>query len=84
MKKEYKIDKTIRGDFYRIELTKRYKGIPGFAPEYHNKHIGTITVKFRKDKPYFQSADSLDVLEIEDIKEILQLIKKGYRKKDFN
>lgn len=85
MKKRYYIDATIRGDFYRIELTKTYNNIPGFAPEQYDKVVGNVTVKFRDEPPYFQTGGgSYDVLSKSDIKTILNLLEKGYREKDFS
>lgn len=85
MKKRYWIDNgSIRGDFYRIELTKTYPGIPGFAPEYYDIVIGSVTVKFRDEAPYFQtSGNTYTVLSKADIKTILKLLETGYRKSDF-
>ena len=84
MEKEYRIENTIRGEFYVVELTKRYPGMPGFAPEYHDNIIGRVVVKFREDKPYFQTGgNTYEVLEIEDIEEIKQLLERGYKEEDF-
>ena len=84
MRKRYFIDRTIRGDFYRIELTKTFKNIPGFAPEEYDREIGTVTVKFRDDKPYFQTDGSgYTVLTKAEIKQILKLLERGYKKEDF-
>jgi hypothetical protein len=58
--------------------------MPGFAPEYYDKVIGTVTVKFRDEKPYFQtSSDTYTVLSKADIKTILKLLETGYKKSDF-
>ena len=84
MKKEYKIENSIRGDFHRISLTKRYKGMPGFAPDYHDIVIGDIVVMFRDEEPYFQtSSDTFKVLQLEDIIEIKDLLERGYMQEDF-
>lgn len=84
MKKRYHIDHTIRGDFYRIELTKTFKNTPGFAPETYDRVVGSVTVKFRDEKPYFQtSSDTHTVLSKADVKLILKLLENGYKKADF-
>lgn len=70
MKEEKKLQYTIRGDRHYIELEKRYKGMPGFAPEYYDKIIGSVVFNFPHDEEnvYFQSSDlNYDVLEKEDI-----------------
>ncbi len=81
----YHIDYTIRWDFYRIELKKEYKGLPWFHPEKYEMIIWTVTVKFREDKPYFQTSSSgHNILEEDDIKQILELIQRWYVKEDFH
>jgi len=85
MERKYEIEHSIRGDFFVIRLTKRYKGMPGFAPDYHDIEIGRVVVKFRDEEPYFQTGgDTHMVLNIVDIKEISTLLKRGYVKKDFS
>jgi len=85
MEKKYEKLFNIRGCRYAIKLTKRYKGIPGFAPEYHNIHIGDVVVKFLDgESPYFQTSDSTHiVLQREDIEEIKELMDIGFIEEQF-
>lgn len=84
MKEERKIEHTIRGPFYVIELTKEYKGMPGFSPDYYDKVVGRVVVKFRDEPPYFQTSDETHlVLNISDINQIMSLMSKGFIESEF-
>lgn len=83
MNKHYKVQDTIRGEFYRIELTKGVKRMPWFAPEYIEVNVWTVTVKFRDEEPYFQMWDTSTGLLKEDIKEIYDLLARWFVETDF-
>lgn len=85
MKKEYTTSHNIRGTRYDIILTKDVKGMPGFAPiVYEDVEVCRICVKFIEGEPPFvQFFGEPPNLEIDEIQEILTLLKVGFRKKDF-
>ena len=85
MKKVYKISHNIRRARYDIVLMKDVKGMPGFAPSvYEDVEIGHICVKFLENEPPFlQFFTEPPNLEIAEVEEILKLMKRGYKKKDF-
>ena len=85
MNKAYKVSHNIRGTRFDIELTKDVKGMPGFAPSvYEDVPIATICTKFLDDEPPFlQFFDEPPNLEISEVAEILKLMRRGYKKKDF-
>ena len=86
MRKEYRTSHNIRGIRYDIVLTKDVKGMPGFAPSvYEDVEICRICVKFLEDEaPFLQFFTEPPNLEISEVKQILKLLKRGYKKKDFN
>ena len=84
MKTEYTTFRYIRGTRYDIALTKQVEGMPGFAPEYRDVDVCKICVKYLDGEPPFvQFFNEPPNLEINEVKEILQLLKTGFRKKDF-
>lgn len=86
MKKEYKVTHNIRGTRFDIELTKDVPGMPGFAPSvYKDVEIGTICTKFIDgEPPFLQFFTEPPNLEVEEVSEILRLMKRGYKRKDFH
>lgn len=74
----------IRGTRYDIELAKEVKGIPGFAPENREVEVGKVCVKYLDgEEPFLQFFGEPPILEIEDVKEILELLERGYIQEDF-
>ena len=84
MKKEYKKERNIRGIRYAITLTKEnIKGMPGFAPDYYDKEVGDVVIKYLDFAPYFQLTDNPPNLEVEDVEEILSLLKSDFKEEEF-
>ena len=84
MEKEYKTSHNIRGTRYDIILTKDVRGIPGFAPDYRTKEVCHVCVKYLKgEAPFLQFFEEPPNLKISDVKEIMSLLKRGYKKTDF-
>ena len=84
MKKEYKKEHNIRGVRYAIALTKEnIKGMPGFAPDYFDKEVGDVVIRYLDFAPYFAPSDNPPNLEIEDVEEILRLLKSEFKEEDF-
>ena len=84
MKKEYTTFRCIRGTRYDIALTKRVEGMPGFAPEYRETDVCKICVKYLgSEPPFVQFFGEPPNLEIDEVKEILTLLKRGFVKTDF-
>lgn len=85
MKKIYEVSHNIRGVRYDIICKKDVMGMPGFAPSvYEDVEICHICVKFLDNEPpfvqFFSEPPNLKKTEVE---EILKLMKRGYKKKDF-
>lgn len=86
MEEEKKILETIRGTRHSIELTKRVKGMPGFAPDYYDLIVGEVVFNFPHDEEcvYFQPSDNPpNVWDKEDVEQILEIMNKPFNKDDF-
>jgi len=83
MKQEYEISPNIRGTRYVIHLSKTVKGWPGFAPESYEATVGDVIVKYDDEIPYFQCHEAPPILSIENIEEIVAIMKRGYIESDF-
>lgn len=77
---------TIRGTRHSIELTKRVKGIPGFAPEYSDYLVGEVVFNFphNEERVYFQPSNNPpNVWDKEDIEQILEIMNRPFNEDDF-
>jgi hypothetical protein len=85
MKEEKKSLGTIRGTRRSIELTKRIKGMPGFAPEYIDSVIGEVVFNFPHDEKcvYLQLEDGCPILDKEDLEYILEVMGREHNEKDY-
>lgn len=77
---------TIRGTRHSIELIKRVKGMPGFAPDYYDLIVGEVVFNFPHDEEcvYFQpDSNPPNVWEKEDIEQILEIMGRPFNKEDW-
>lgn len=76
---------TIRGTRYAIELIKRVKGMPGFAPEYRERKVCDIVFNFPHGdgETYVQFEENPPILNERDIKQILESINEPFDKEKF-
>ena len=77
---------SIRGTRYAIELTKRVKGTPGFAPEYRDRKVCEVVFKFPHGdgETYVQFAENPPNLDKEDIEQILEVIGREFDESKFD
>jgi len=85
MEKKYTKMSTIRGTRYAIELTKRVKGIPGFAPEYRDRKVCDVVFRFPHGdgETYVQFTESPPVLDFSDVKQILETFEEPFVEDNF-
>lgn len=86
MKEFKRIMGSIRGTRHSIELVKRVKGMPGFAPEYRDYVVGEVVFNFPHNEEcvYLQLEDNVPILEKEDVKHILEIMNRKFNKKDWD
>ena len=86
MEKTFNKMGTIRGMRYAIQLTKRVKGMPGFAPEYRDREVCEVVFNFPHGdgETYVQFADNPPNLDRDDVVQLLAVIDRGFIEDEFN
>lgn len=77
---------SIRGTRFAVELSKRVKGMPGFAPEYRDIKVCEVVFRFPygKGETYVQFFENPPNLEKSDIQQILEVIDRDFDENNFN
>lgn len=85
MEKHYKAMGTIRGTRYAVQLVKRVKGMPGFAPEYRDMEVCEVVFKFPHGdgETYVQFHKDPPILTREDVEEVLTVFDEPFEESKF-
>ena len=76
---------SIRGTRFYYKVIKEVENTPGFAPEYYDVEVCDIVVKFLDgEQPYIQFSDDCpNIITIEEMEEITNIAKEGFKEINF-
>lgn len=71
------------GRRFALTVVKQCKGMPGFAPEFYEKECGQLVVNYKDLEPFWQFFDEPPNLELNEVLEIYEKLKRGFVEDDF-